>query len=475
VGGAPRRRWIRRGGALGIALVGLLLLEGLLRLLPWGAASRDAFYRRHGLISIEHYYAVHERYFVEIPGGPWTRTCGPHEELARDPEQASSGMRWSRFPCDKAEGTFRVVTLGGSSTRGWGVEADQDFSAQLVERLGRETSAAVEVINAGVAGHNTIQIRSLIPDLERLDPDLVLLYAGHNDYNFFIVASAAELTPRWIRALRSAGDRLATWRTARALLFRIRPPPGAPAGMRPGGVGPPGAASRLNPGVDGPRETPATRAGRQALVAEEEESRSLIEARYRESVDRLAAAARRLDADLVVAAPVSDVRSRPLDSIHWRDLDDGELARWEAAYRRAQDERPGEPRVPAHEREQALQEALAIDDSYAHLRHLAGQRSARQGRAREARDHHVAALDQVPPGRCDLAPPRHARVAEAAADGVGALFVDPWPAFAEAELAGGGAADALFVDSLHPSPEGHALLARTFADAIVAAGLLPSD
>ena len=472
--GGARRRWRRRIAAIAVALLALLALEGVVRLLPWGAPSREEFYRRHGLISIERYYSAHERYFVEVEGGDEVRTCGPGESLARDPADASSGMRWSRFPCDKTEGHFRIVTLGGSSTRGWGVDADQDFSAQLQERLAARTTVPVEVINAGVAGHNTIQIRSLIPDLRELAPDLLLLYAGHNDYNFFIVANAAELTPRWVRQLRAAGDRLALWRAARSLLFRIRPPRGAPAGMHAGGHGVPGAASRLAVVGDGPRKTPGSRSGRLEMVAEEEEARRLIDTRYRESIRLLAAAARKMDAELVVAAPVCDLGSRPLDSIHWKDLTDEELGRWEQAYQRSRDERPGEPQVPPHERQQAVEEALAIDDSYASLRYLVAARLARTGRVDEAREHQIAALDLVPPSRCDLAPPRHAAVVAAAADDVGALYVDPWPAF-EAAGPRGGRGTELFVDSLHPSVAGHALLADLFADSIEEAGLLPAD
>jgi len=73
---------------------------------------------------------------------------------------------------------FRVVALGGSSTGGAFQmdDLDQFWPARLQRELG------VEVVNQGVGGWNTLHIRLYVASqLERLDPDLLVLYVGHND------------------------------------------------------------------------------------------------------------------------------------------------------------------------------------------------------------------------------------------------------------------------------------------------------
>ena len=73
---------------------------------------------------------------------------------------------------------FRIVALGGSSTGGAFQMDDLDlfWPARLSRELG------VEVVNQGVGGWNTLHIRLYVESqLERLDPDLLVLYVGHND------------------------------------------------------------------------------------------------------------------------------------------------------------------------------------------------------------------------------------------------------------------------------------------------------
>ena len=70
----------------------------------------------------------------------------------------------------------RLVALGDSLTFGWGVEAGQDFTSRLEERLG------VEVLDLGVCGYGTDQELLLWEQQGRaLEPDVVLLTVCDND------------------------------------------------------------------------------------------------------------------------------------------------------------------------------------------------------------------------------------------------------------------------------------------------------
>lgn len=474
-GAVEVRRRRRRLGAVGVGLGLLVVTELLVRVPLWAPPSREEFNQRYGLISIEHYYQTHRHYFAEYEAEDGARVCGPHPDLARESGAFDNAMHWDRFPCDKPPGTLRILTLGGSSTMGWGVDPDACFSEVLERQLAARSSVPVEVINGGVSGHNTIQIREMLPGLLFLEPDVVLLYAGHNDYNFFLVADAAELAPRWVRRARIAGDHLALWRAARVLLYRIRPPRGAPERPLLGHGRPGGAAGHQPPGEVGPRKVPSSREARRELVVEEERARTLIEARYHENVREIARQVGGIGADLVLAAPVSRVDDGPLDSIHWVDLDDEQLARFDAAYALVEGPGPGE-RPPVHiDQGQAVADALALDDTYAHLLYMVGLREIRRGDLEAAREHLHASMDNTPPGRCDRAPPRHRAVVAEAAERVGAVHVDPWPVFEEAARRKGLPGEDLFIDSLHPTVAGHELLATRFADVLVNEGLVPVD
>ena len=456
----PRRQILFRLLALSTGLLLLVLLEGVLRLLPWSPPTRQEALQARNLISIEHYYHHYDEFFVKWEQHDGVAICGPSPDRCRGTFSRANGMQWDRFPCQKPPGTFRIVTLGGSSTQGFGVDASQTFATRLEELLAGRTAQPVEVINAGIAGYNTIQIRRMLPYLRFLEPDLYVLYAGHNDYNYFLVADAAELTPPWVRHLRSMGDRLVSWRALRTLFQTIHPPPGLSSRPQEGWGRPGGARQRAPHLKDTVRPVPEQREQRRALTQQEISARDLIDSRFSDNVTALVAEARTLGAQVVLLSPVCRVRDAPVDSIHWRDLNDEALARWDGAWRRARD-------AHNHEAAASLEQALAIDDSYSHLRHLAGELARDAGRYQEARAHYLAAMDWNPPTSMDRAPPHHAQVVAQAARDLGVLYIDLWPVFAEAAELPGLPDDELFLDTIHPNPAGHRLIARTLADALL--------
>jgi lysophospholipase L1-like esterase len=85
-------------------------------------------------------------------------------------------------PRPRGSGT-RIVALGGSSTGGAFQNDDLDqFWPALVERRLRSQGADVEVVNQGVGGWTTLHIRRYVEAaLEAVDPDVAVLYVGHND------------------------------------------------------------------------------------------------------------------------------------------------------------------------------------------------------------------------------------------------------------------------------------------------------
>lgn len=89
----------------------------------------------------------------------------------------------AELPADKPTGTYRIATLGDSSTMGWGVEIEDAYPAVLSDLLS-DRHPRLEVLNFGTVGfssHNGFaQLRA---EVLPLDPDLVTVAFGFNDWS----------------------------------------------------------------------------------------------------------------------------------------------------------------------------------------------------------------------------------------------------------------------------------------------------
>ena len=93
------------------------------------------------------------------------------------------GYRGKETTIEKPADTFRIVTLGASTTYGFGVNADQAYPALLENVLHNEYGLThVEVINGGVPSYTSFE---LVPNFMyrvlELKPDLVIYYGALND------------------------------------------------------------------------------------------------------------------------------------------------------------------------------------------------------------------------------------------------------------------------------------------------------
>jgi lysophospholipase L1-like esterase len=83
----------------------------------------------------------------------------------------------------KEKNTYRIFILGGSSAQGWPYESAASFSSNLKRRLELiYPEKHIEVINCGISAINTYSIRDFLPGILEQKPDLILIYAGHNEY-----------------------------------------------------------------------------------------------------------------------------------------------------------------------------------------------------------------------------------------------------------------------------------------------------
>ena len=88
----------------------------------------------------------------------------------------ADGLRVPLHSADKPDGTWRIMTLGCSTTFGWGVDDALSYPAHLERMIGDAGHANVEIINGGQPGYTSFQGRWLWDKaLKHYEPDVVLI------------------------------------------------------------------------------------------------------------------------------------------------------------------------------------------------------------------------------------------------------------------------------------------------------------
>lgn len=156
-------------------LVMLAILEGLMRL--WFSVNGSEEDRVKYVYSQERINQI-QRSVMSLP----------FLEYGLEPNYPGHnavGFRGEEITYPKPEGVQRILTLGGSTTYGLGMDWEYAYPAQLQNILRDEYGYSnVEVINGGVIGYRTwhslanFAFRGL-----EMEPDLVIVYHAVNDAN----------------------------------------------------------------------------------------------------------------------------------------------------------------------------------------------------------------------------------------------------------------------------------------------------
>jgi tetratricopeptide (TPR) repeat protein len=87
------------------------------------------------------------------------------------------------FDQQKKNNAFRVFVLGGSSAAGFPYLPMGSFSRYIRKRLELTyPNTTIEVVNISLSAVNTYTLLDLLPGVLEQKPDLILIYAGHNEY-----------------------------------------------------------------------------------------------------------------------------------------------------------------------------------------------------------------------------------------------------------------------------------------------------
>ncbi|NMG31211.1 SGNH/GDSL hydrolase family protein [Aromatoleum evansii] len=120
----------------------------------------------------------------------------------------SLGLRSPELAPQRAPGSLRVAVVGASTVMGELTRSnDATFPALLAERLrAHHPQRAIEVVNAGISGYRLAdQLRMLEKVVLPLQPDLVIVYPGFNDFADYCRAAAPATTRQGLPLLTLPG------------------------------------------------------------------------------------------------------------------------------------------------------------------------------------------------------------------------------------------------------------------------------
>jgi len=357
------------------------------------------------------------------------------------------------FIIPKPAGTYRIVCLGGSTTVGYPFGYLGAFPTFLRTRLQTQfPGRSIEVINLGMTATNSFTVCDFMRDRGECQPDLILVYDGHNEfYGALGIASKESVArARWVTKLYL---RLLHWKsflllrdlytlTSRALSPRAAPDSGG---------------------------TMMEQLARGQLVPfAGEEYREALET-FRANVAEMTETAAALNAPLLLGSQVSNLRDLPpFVSTPSPSLTAGQQARCDSLFEAAAACRRDGDNAGALSLFAAAQR---IDSSRADVFYgiaktldVLGQFSRAYRAYVRARD-----LDQL---RFRASTDFNAALA-GAADGKKVFFVDMEEAFRK-ESPDSLIGNTLLLEHLHPNAHGSFLLAKAYADVMAKNGLLAS-
>lgn len=406
--------------------------------------------------------------FIEKPNGLYATDMESFQGILRAQRQ--------EFKMPKPEGTYRIFCLGESSVVGCPCPAPPETGFPFkLQKLLRGRGRNVEVINAGIAGATSTEILDVAGQVVNFSPDLIVLYAGHNEHGYYFW-SKDVLDKPFLRARLSLDKYLFKSRLYRYLLSKTHE---QARSFRENFF-------KYSPLLDEETATPRLQEVVKILsgqfkgsIPPEDWRRfaaaelHLSEAVFARNVSAMAEAVRKSGAAFAVCTIVSNIRDfPPVFSFHGNDFSP-QNTRWMETRSRAEAalERKDYPAAIG-----LLEELVEIDPNYADTFYSLGKAHYALGNHDEARKNFVLARDKSPAyAPFQRAPSSMNNAIRRLARKNGALLIDVEKSFYSLPGGLGVPGNDLFEDNLHPTDRGYSLLAEIIADAIAREVQLPSN
>jgi len=358
-----------------------------------------------------------------------------------------------RFSARK-EDAVRVFCLGGSTTFGRPYDDATSFCGWLRELLPiADPSRKWEVVNAGGVSYASYRVALLMEELIEYEPDLFIVYSGHNEFLERRTYPQIIATPKAVRGLGSVASKTRIWTVMSRAVQQFSQSPAKPAS---------------NPDILNEEVTTLldSAIGPSAYTRDDELTEKILQ-HYRYNLTRMVDIAASVGAEIIFITPASNLRdSRPFKSEHRPDLSQQDRRTIEGILEEAQ---------VAHtlgRLDESLTEiaaAAALDPRHAQLAYLQGRLLDEAENWVDARSAFERARDEdVCPLRAPGPAPSIVReiVAERDAHLVDfEVLTDDW---AENGIPG----EESFLDHVHPTIEVHRRLALAILETMADGQLL---
>jgi len=362
-----------------------------------------------------------------------------------------------QFYKKKATGTYRIFCLGGSTTYGRPYNDTTSFAGWLRELLpSADPRRRWEVINAGGISYASYRVANLMNELALYEPDLFIIYSGHNEFLEERSYGALRDTPGAIKSTAALLARTRTW-TAMSLLMKR---------MNILSSSKPDQRVRLTGEVDTLLENFGP-----AIYKRDDNLRDKILMHYRVSLKRMVDIAESVNADVIFITPASNLKDfSPFKSQYTGGLSESDRLRVENLLANAV-ELIRESRWS--EALKILDEALVIDPRFAELHYrrgkvlfALGQHEKAKAAFRRARDEDICPLRALSP--------MQEMLAEVSRETGTPLvdFVDLVEQRLSAEQGHRVPGEEYFLDHVHPTTEGNRMLAIRLVEAMSELGIL---
>lgn len=409
---------------LAVALGFLLAVEGIL----WISGVETLYERTDPYVGFSGYSPL----FVE-------KKTMDGEKVFATADTKINWFNYQQFPVSKANGVTRMFCLGGSTTYGRPYNDKTSFCGWLREFLPAvDPSRQWEVINAGGISYASYRVARLMEALEQYEPDLFVIYTGHNEFLEERTYEQFLNTPEFLRDLASLASRLRIYSLLSDLINKKKDV----------------LETEVNAILDnsvGPED-----------YHRDDDLRDAVLEHYRISLQRMSSIGREEGAGIIFVTPASNIRDfSPFKAEPSAGLDSASI------YKIGLLKQSVNAHLDNDDPEQALDladRALAIDPRDAELLFLKGKALLDLNRINEARGAFISARDE------DIAPLRALTLMPGIVKDVARENANVLVDFAgmiEAKAPDGIPGDELFLDHVHPTIEANRMLALAIVDEMI--------
>ncbi len=369
-------------------------------------------------------------------------------------------LQWfnrQEFPFKKEKNDYRIFCLGGSTTYGRPYNDGTSFCGWLREYLkAADSKHDWQVINAGGISYASYRVASLMDELIEYEPDLFIIYSGHNEFLERRTYSQMMATPRALRETAAILSRSRVYSSVHSLLSD------SGSGQSQSSSGTyvlPEEVDAILDGSVGPDD-----------YQRDDEQRSQTIQHYRFNLARMIELAQSVGARVILVNPAANERHMsPFKSQHKDGLKPEDVTRWKKLIAQATTHQE------SGEFEEALislDQAIVIDPLYADTHFQRGEVLFELNRYSEAKQAFQRAMDE------DVCPLRILSEMRPVITEVASQHDVPVVDFQElleSKTKTGIIGDEWFLDHVHPTIEGYRELGLSLFDELQSQGIVAPE